>query len=231
MLQRIAGGVRLRILVVENDRRLAMQIEDLLSSAGFMSDRAMTGEDAAEILASEQYNLVVLDLSLPDIDGFEFLASLRRRDLNMPILALTASDTVSDRIAGLDRGADDCIAKLFHPQELLARIRALIRRGLKTPDPVLRAGTLSFDRSTRTVELNSSVIALRRRELAVLETLMGRAGRIVTRECLTSEVFSFADAVAPNAIDVYVGRLRRKLTPDGPIIRTVRGQGYLLEAE
>ena len=149
---------------------------------------------------------------------------------SMPILALTASDAVSDRIAGLDRGADDCLAKLFHPQELLARARALIRRGLKTPDPVLRAGTLSFDRSTRTVELNRSVIALRRRELAVLETLMGRAGRIVTRECLTSEVFSFADAVAPNAIDVYVGRLRRKLTPDGPVIRTVRGQGYLLEA-
>lgn len=220
----------MRILVVENDRHLALQIGGLLSSAGFMPDQALSGEDAVEILAGERYNLVILDLTLPDTDGFEFLGSLRRSGMKFPILALAASETVGDRITGLDRGADDCLAKPFHPQELIARVRALIRRGLRTPDPVLRAGALSFDRSTRTVELNHSVIDLRRRELAVLETLMGRAGKIVTRECLTSEVFNFADAVAPNALDVYVGRLRRKLSPDGPVIRTVRGLGYMLEA-
>jgi two-component system response regulator TctD len=230
MPQLVTGSELLRILIVEDDRSLAREMEALLAAAGFVLDCVNTGEDAIDILAREPYNLLVLDLDLPDMYGLDVLISLRRRELQMPILALTVRGTVSDRIDGLDRGADDCLAKPFHPQELVSRARALIRRGLFTPDPILRVGALSLDRSTRTVQINREVIVLRRREFAVLETLMGRIGKIVTRECLTAEVFNLADAVAPNALDVYVGRLRRKLMPDGPSIRTVRGLGYMLEA-
>jgi two-component system response regulator TctD len=204
-------------------------MEASMAAAGFSSDFLSTGEEAVEVAATEPYNLVILDLGLPDMDGLEVLTCLRRREVQTPILILTARDSVNDRIEGLDRGADDYLPKPFHPRELESRARALIRRSFGTPDPVLRVGRLSFNRSTRTVELDHSILDLRRRELAVLETLMGRPGRIVTRECLIAEVFNFSDAVAPNALDVYVGRLRRKLTPDGPVIRTVRGLGYMLE--
>ncbi|SNS27108.1 response regulator [Sphingopyxis indica] len=219
----------MRILVVEDDRSLARGMSASMTGAGFALDYVSTGEEAIGVLRSEPYNLVILDLGLPDMDGLEVLSRLRRNEIQTPILILTARDAISDRIEGLDRGADDYLAKPFHPRELESRARALIRRGLGTPDPVLRAGALSLDRSTRTVQINCSTIELRRRELAVLETLMGRLGKVVTRECLTSEVFNFSDAVAPNALDVYVGRLRRKLMPDGPTIRTVRGLGYMLE--
>ncbi|MCJ2187959.1 response regulator [Novosphingobium beihaiensis] len=219
----------MRILIVEDDRSLARGMEASMASAGFAMDFVSTGEEAIEVLANEPYNLVVLDLGLPDMDGLEVLSTLRRREVQTPILILTARDAVNDRIEGLDRGADDYLSKPFHPRELESRARALIRRSLGSPDPVLRVGCLSFDRSTRTVHLDRSVVELRRRELAVLETLMGRPGKVVTRECLTAEVFNFTDAVAPNALDVYVGRLRRKLMPHGPVIRTVRGLGYMLE--
>lgn len=220
----------MRILIVEDDRSLARGMEASMVAAGFVLDFVSTGEEAIEVAANEPYNLITLDLGLPDMDGLEVLSSLRRREIRAPILILTARDAVNDRIEGLDRGADDYLSKPFHPREMESRVRALIRRSLGTPDPVLRVGGLRLDRSTRCVVLNDSVVELRRRELAVLETLMGRPGKVVTRQCLTSEVFNFDDEVAPNALDVYVGRLRRKLMPHGPAIRTVRGLGYMLEA-
>ncbi|VWX54596.1 Transcriptional regulatory protein PmrA [Novosphingobium sp. 9U] len=223
------GSELLRVLIVEDDRSLARGMEALMATAGFALDCVSSGEEAIGVAVSEPYNLIILDLGLPDMDGLEVLSALRRREVQAPILILTARRAVNDRIEGLDRGADDYLSKPFHPRELQSRARALIRRALGTPDPVLRVGSLSLDRSTRTVALNESVVDLRRREMAVLETLMGRPGKVVTRECLTAEVFNFADAVAPNALDVYVGRLRRKLTPHGPTIRTVRGLGYMLE--
>ena len=219
----------MRILIVEDDRSLARGMEASMAGGGFAMDPVSTGEEAIEVLSTEHYNLVILDLGLPDMDGLEVLRRVRRREIQTPILILTARDAVSDRIEGLDLGADDYLSKPFHPRELESRVRALIRRSLGTADPVLRVGQLSFDRSTRTVQLNRSVLELRRRELAVLETLMGRPGKVVTRDRLMAEIFNFDDSVAPNALDVYVGRLRRKLTPAGPIIRTVRGLGYMLE--
>lgn len=200
-----------------------------MMAAGFALDCVSTGEEALEVAAREPYNAIILDLGLPDMDGLDVLSAMRRREIQAPILILTARNAVNDRIEGLDRGADDYLSKPFHPRELESRARALVRRGLGTPDPVLRVGALSLDRSTRTVALNEAVVDLRRREMAVLETLMGRPGKVVTRECLNAEVFNFADAVAPNALDVYVGRLRRKLMPGGPVIRTIRGLGYMLE--
>lgn len=220
----------MRILIIEDDARLARGMEATLGAGGFAVDLVDCSEGALDVLAAESYNAVVLDLGLPDMDGLEVLQALRRRGDGTPVLILTARDAVSDRIAGLDSGADDYLAKPFHPRELESRLRALIRRSQGTADPVLRVGDLSLDRSTRVVELGRSVLDLRRRELAVLETLMGRPGKVVTKQRLNSEVFNFTDAVAPNALEVYVGRLRRKLMPDGPTIRTIRGLGYMLEA-
>lgn len=229
MPQLVRGSELLRILIVEDDERLARGMEASMSAGGFVVDVVCSGEAALDVLAAENYNAAILDLGLPDIDGLEVLQTMRRSGDATPVLILTARDAVSDRIAGLDRGADDYLSKPFHPRELESRLRALIRRSQGTADPVLRVGDLSLDRSTRVVELKRSVLDLRRREMAVLETLMGRPGKVVTKQRLNSEVFSFADAVAPNALEVYVGRLRRKLMPDGPTIRTIRGLGYMLE--
>ncbi|MFC0685318.1 MULTISPECIES: response regulator transcription factor [Sphingomonadaceae] len=220
----------MRLLLVEDDERLARGVAASLEAAGFSVDRLDSGEDALQLAGAEPYAAIILDLGLPDIDGLDVLSRLRARGALTPVLILTARDMVDDRINGLDRGADDYMAKPFDPRELESRIRALVRRSQGTPDPVLRIGTLVFDRSSRTVSLDDSVIDLRRRELAVLETLMGRPGKVIPKERLSAEVFAFDDAVTPNALEVYVGRLRRKLLPSGPAIRTVRGLGYMIEA-
>nr|WP_299593161.1 response regulator transcription factor [Sphingomonas bacterium] len=220
----------MRFMVVEDDARLARGIEGSLSARGFTVDIISTGEEAIEIATTEPYSAMVLDLGLPDLDGFEVLQILRRRGIKTPILILTARDSLEDRISGLDKGADDYLTKPFHPQELESRLRALVRRSQGSPDPVLKIGKLSFDRSSRTVYLEEAAVDLRRRELAVLEILMGRPGKVIAKERLSAEVFNFNDAVAPNALEVYVGRLRRKLMPHGPVIRTIRGLGYMIEA-
>ncbi|MGO4167626.1 response regulator transcription factor [Novosphingobium sp. YAF33] len=220
----------MRLLLVEDDERLARGVAASLEAAGFSVDRLENGEDALQMAGAEPYAAIILDLGLPDLDGLDVLSRLRARGEMTPIIILTARDMVDDRINGLDRGADDYMAKPFDPRELESRIRALVRRSQGTPDPVLRIGTLVFDRSSRTVSLDDSVIDLRRRELAVLETLMGRPGKVIPKERLSAQVFAFDDAVTPNALEVYVGRLRRKLQPSGPAIRTVRGLGYMIEA-
>jgi two-component system response regulator TctD len=224
------GDFLMRLLLVEDDERLARGVAASLEAAGFSVDRLENGEDALQMAGAEPYAAIILDLGLPDLDGLDVLSRLRARGEVTPIIILTARDMVDDRINGLDRGADDYMAKPFDPRELESRIRALVRRSQGTPDPVLRIGTLVFDRSSRTVSLDDSVIDLRRRELAVLETLMGRPGKVIPKERLSAQVFAFDDAVTPNALEVYVGRLRRKLQPSGPAIRTVRGLGYMIEA-
>lgn len=220
----------MRLLLVEDDERLARGMIASLEAAGFAVDILTSGEDALRLADQEPYCAIILDLGLPDMDGLEVLSQLRSRGAVTPILILTARDRVDDRINGLDQGADDYMAKPFDPRELESRIRALVRRSQGTPDPVLRIGALVFDRSSRTVYLDGAILDLRRRELAVLETLMGRPGKVVAKERLSAEVFNFDDAVTPNALEVYVGRLRRKLQPNGPAIRTIRGLGYMIEA-
>ncbi len=217
-------------MIVEDDASLARGMEALLSAAGFAVDIFSTGEEAIELAMSEPYSAIILDLGLPDMDGLEVLQTMRRRGITTPILILTARDSLADRVDGLDKGSDDYLSKPFHPRELESRVRALVRRGQGTPDPVLKIGRLAFNRSSRTVYLDDMAIDLRRRELAVLEVLMGRPGKIIAKERLSAEVFNFNDAVAPNALEVYVGRLRRKLMPNGPVIRTVRGLGYMIDA-
>ncbi|KZE12263.1 MULTISPECIES: response regulator [Sphingomonas] len=220
----------MRILIVEDDAPLARSIAALLRGAGHAVDHVATGEDALMVLATEPYALVVLDVGLPDLDGFAVLQALRKRGDRVPVLMLTARDALDDRVRGLDLGADDYLRKPFAPEELEARIRALGRRRGGDPMPELVIGTLTLNRSTGQAQVGERPLDLRRREWAVLDALATRAGQIVPRETLQSEVFGYDEPVGPNAIEVNITRLRGKLAPDGPAIRTVRGVGYLLDA-
>lgn len=220
----------MRILIVEDDAALARSLVALLRGAGHAVDHVDCGEDALMVVGDEPYGLVVLDVGLPGIDGFAVLQALRRRGERAPVLMLTARDALDDRIRGLDLGADDYLRKPFAPEELEARIRALGRRRGGDPTPELVVGALVLDRSAGVARVGERPLDLRRREWAVLDALAIRAGQIVSRETLQAEVFGYDDPVGPNAIEVNITRLRGKLGPDGPAIRTVRGVGYLLDA-
>jgi two-component system response regulator TctD len=220
----------LRILIVEDDAALARSIVALLRTAGHAIDHVASGEDALLVVSDEPYALMVLDVGLPGIDGFEVLSTLRRRGERVPVLMLTARDALDDRVRGLDLGADDYLRKPFAPEELEARIRALGRRRAGDPTPELVIGSLALNRSTGEARVGERLLDLRRREWAVLDTLATRAGQIVSRETLQAEVFGYDEPVGPNAIEVNITRLRGKLAPDGPAIRTIRGVGYLLDA-
>ena len=220
----------MRILIVEDDAALARSLVALLRGAGHAVDHVGTGEDALMVTQGEPYALVVLDVGLPGQDGFAVLQALRRRGERVPVLMLTARDALDDRVRGLDLGADDYLRNPFAPEEFEARIRALGRRRGGDPTPELVVGALVLNRSTAEARVGDRALDLRRREWAVLDTLATRAGQIVTRETLQAEVFGFDEPVGPNAIEVNITRLRGKLSPGGPQIRTVRGVGYLLDA-
>ncbi|MET0338966.1 MAG: response regulator transcription factor [Caulobacter sp.] len=219
----------MRILLVEDDEPLARGVIATLKAAGLAVDHVADGEAALQVALSEPYNVVVLDVGLPRRDGFAVLKALRAAGCRTPVLMLTARDAVQDRVTGLDLGADDYLLKPFEPTELAARIRALARRGTGDPSPRLALGSLVLDRSTSSAELQGRPLDLRRREWAVLEALASRAGKVIPRERLENEIFGYDDAVGPNALEVYVGRLRRKLEPQGPQIRTIRGVGYMID--
>src|SRR4051794_35423087 len=219
----------MRVLVVEDDAALARGLVATLKLSGLAADHESDGEHAAELAVSEPYSLVVLDLGLPNVSGFEVLRRVRASGSSVPVMILTARGAVADRVRGLDLGADDYLGKPFALAEFEARVRALIRRSQGTPNPVLQCGKLKLDRNTGSVTLSGEQVSLRRRELAVLTGLMARAGKVVSKERLSAEVFGFDEAVAPNALELYVARLRKKLQPGGPEIRTIRGLGYLLE--
>lgn len=219
----------MRVLVVEDDAALARGLVATLRLEGLTADHEADGDHAARLALSEPYSLVVLDLGLPGLSGFGVLQRIRAAGSAVPVMILTARQAVDDRVRGLDLGADDYLTKPFAMPEFKARVRALIRRSQGTPSPVLHCGTLTLDRSTGTVTLGGREIALRRRELAVLTALMLQTGKVVPKNRLSAEIFGFDDAVAPNALELYVGRLRKKLHPDGPEIRTIRGLGYLLK--
>lgn len=219
-----------RILLVEDDQALARGVVTLLRDGGFAVDHVTSGEAALELEPREPYGLVILDIGLPDMSGFDALKTLRRRGSKTPVLILTARDAVQDRVTGLDLGADDYLLKPFEPAELEARARALTRRSHGDPSPVVTVGALSLDRSTGEVRVGARLVDLRRREMAVLGSLISHAGRVVSKERLAAEVFAYDDMVAPNALELYVARLRKKLQPDGPQIRTLRGLGYMMDA-
>ena len=219
----------MRILIVEDDAALARGIVSSLRISGFAVDHVDNGSEVLHLLREESYALVVLDLGLPDRSGFDVLRGIRRAGLSTPVMILTARSEISDRVRGLNLGADDYLAKPFDPAELEARVRALVRRGCGQADPILSCAELVYDRSAQVAMLSGKVLSLRKRELAILESLITRAGKIVSKERLTAEVFGFDEEISLNAIEVYVARLRRHLGEAGPRIVTMRGLGYLLE--
>ncbi len=223
-------GILARILFVEDDQALARGVVALLRDGGFAIDHVAGGHAALDIEPLEPYALIILDVGLPDISGFDVLRQLRRRGSKTPVLCLTARDALQDRVTGLDIGADDYMLKPFEPAELEARVRALVRRTHGDPSPQITVGALTLDRSSNEVRVNGQLVDLRRRELAVLGSLLAHAGRVVTKERLAAEVFAYDDTVAPNALELYVARLRKKLPADGPQIRTLRGLGYMMDA-
>jgi len=219
-----------RILLVEDDPALSRGIIALLKTAGHAADSAKNAATALYLTETEPFSLVILDIGLPDVSGFEVIKLLRARGYKTPILVLTARDTIADRVNGLDLGADDYLLKPFNASELGARVRALLRRDHGDPSPLLVIGNLTVDRTHATAEVSGRSLQLRPREWAVLDRLTAKVGEVVSKERLIAEVFSLDDDVAPNALEVHIARLRKKLEPDGPPITTMRGLGYMLKA-
>ncbi|MGA0600202.1 response regulator transcription factor [Caulobacter sp. KR2-114] len=218
-----------RILLVEDDAALSRGVAALLRASGHTVDCTGDGESALTYTMGEPYGLIVLDIGLPGMSGFEVLKTLRARACKIPILMLTARDRVTDKVKGLDLGADDYLLKPFDPNELDARVRALLRRTHGDPTPVLVFGNLTIDRSHAKASVSGRPLDLRRKEWAVLEGLVGAAGGILPKERLLSMIYGFDGEVAPNALEVHIARLRKKLEPDGPAIKTLRGLGYMIE--
>jgi two-component system OmpR family response regulator len=223
----------MRLLVVEDDRKLVRALERGLGDEGYAVDVAYTGEQALALARSNEYDAIVLDLMLPGVDGFTVCEELRRMERWLPVLMLTARADVADRIRGLDAGADDYLVKPFDFGELLARLRALTRRGPSERPPVLEAGELRFDPATRVVTRAGREVELTAREFEVLEFLARHEGEVVTRRQLLEHVWDSEYEGSPNIVDVYVGYLRKKLEdPSGHrLIRTVRGVGFVLESQ
>jgi two-component system OmpR family response regulator len=217
----------MRILIAEDDQVLADGLLRALRASGYAVDHVGSGSEADAALAAHEFDLLILDLGLPKMHGFDVLRKLRGRGSALPVLILTAADSVEQRVKGLDLGADDYMAKPFSLQELEARVRALTRRGLGTASSVIRHGPLTFDATGRVAYISDQMIELSARELSLLEVL--RAGRLVSKDQLVEHLCEWGEEVSNNAIEVYIHRLRKKIE-QGPIrIATVRGLGYCLE--
>lgn len=219
----------MRLLIVEDDPVIADGLLRTLRAAGHAVDHALDGAQADQALAQYPYDLVVLDLGLPRMDGMEVLKRLRARGTHLPVLVLTARDSLDDRVAGLDAGADDYLAKPFDLPELEARVRALLRRREASGGGRIEIGAITVDTAGRSAYHGSERLDLSAREFGVLELLARRAGRVVSKEQLVESMTGWDEDVGTNAIEVYVHRLRRKLEPAGVNIRTLRGLGYLIE--
>jgi two-component system OmpR family response regulator len=222
-----------RTLIVEDHARMAELIRQSLTEEGFTVDVASTGEDGVSMATEYEYDAVVLDVMLPGIDGFEALDQIRASRTATPVLMLTARDAVEDRVRGLNSGADDYLTKPFSLAELLARIRALIRRGQTERAPVLRVGDLSLDPASHEVHRAETSIALTAKEFSLLEFFMRHKGEVLSRMRLLEHVWDFAFEGDSNVVDVYVRYLREKI--DRPFgvetLETVRGSGYRLREE
>jgi two-component system OmpR family response regulator len=219
----------MRILVVEDDPLLAEGLVTVLSRTGHVVEHVASGRQADMLLESEDYDLVVLDIGLPDIDGFEVLRRLRARRSGASVLVLTARDAISDRVHGLDVGADDYLTKPFSVSELEARVRALLRRS-PPASPRMTIRGLTVDTAARRVNVNDRHVELTPREWALLELFLRRPGRVLSKMQIAESLFRVDDHPSPNAIEVHVSRLRAKIEPAGVCIRTVRGFGYLWES-
>jgi DNA-binding response OmpR family regulator len=219
-----------RVLLVEDEATLGVTLQEGLERAQHTVDLAQDGEDALDYVRVGSYDVIVLDVMLPKLDGFGVCRQLRSDGVRTPILMLTARDSVDDRIAGLDSGADDYLVKPFAFGELLARIRALLRRDAPSRDATLRVADLTLDPAAQRIEWSGRPLDLTAREYRILDVLMRRPNWIVSRESLIESVWGYDFTDTSNLVEVYVGRIRRKLTEVGApaMIQTVRGAGYRL---
>lgn len=219
----------MRALVVEDDALLAEGLTRVLRRAGHAVEHTTTGKHADLLLTNEQFDLVVLDVGLPDIDGFEVLRRLRQRRSSTNVLVLTARDAVEDRVRGLDIGADDYLTKPFSVTEFEARVRALLRRSVP-PSTRWAIGEMTVDFAAKRVRVQDRPIDLTPREWALLELFLTHPGRVLSKDQIADSLFTFDEQLSPNAIEVHVSRLRTKIDPAGARVRTVRGFGYLWES-
>ena len=219
----------MKILLVEDDLTLGEAVSLAVGQAGFAIDWARDGIEAEAALAGFAYDAMLLDLGLPRREGLEVLRRLRKRGNTLPAMILTARDTVEDRIRGLDAGADDYLLKPFSLGELLARLRALLRRAHGVADTQIQMGRLCFDSVKRQASVDELPLVLSAREVEVLEILLHHAGRVTSKDAIVDRLAGWDEGVGENAVEVYIHRLRRKLEGSGVGIRTLRGLGYLLE--
>jgi two-component system copper resistance phosphate regulon response regulator CusR len=230
-----AEGNSMRVLVVEDEKKIAEAVKAGLTEENHEVTLALTGEDGFYLASADTFDLVILDIMLPGRDGIEVLSTLRKRGLGTPVLILTAKDAVEDRVLGLDTGADDYMTKPFALPELLARVRAIARRGQPEQTLRLKAADLELDLVAHRVTRDSQAIDLTAKEFAVLECLLRHQGHVVSREMLAREVWDETTWIAPlyNVIDVHIARLRRKV--DEPfharLIQTVRGVGFIVRED
>lgn len=219
----------MRILLVEDDSVLCDGLSRSLRLAGYAVETVQDGKLANDILSVHPFDLVVLDLGLPGLDGLEVLPRLRDRPSSAPVLILTARDEVEDRVTGLDLGADDYMVKPFQLAEFEARVRALVRRAQSATTARITHGALTLDTAARRVFVGTDALELSAREVSLLEALLLSTGRVLSKEQLTDRLYGISDEVGHNAIEVFVHRLRRKIESAGVAIRTIRGLGYLVE--
>lgn len=219
----------MRVLLVEDDAMLAHELVRSLKQAEYAVDWSADGEDAESILRVQKFDLVVLDLTLPGMDGLEILRHIRSSKVPVPVLIITARSEVDDRIKGLDLGADDYLTKPFEMGEFDARVRALLRRSRADGLKMLQCGDLSLDMAARRTFLKEQSLDMPRRELHILEVLMSHQGRIMSKDQIIDSISDFDDELTPSTVEIYIHRLRKKLAPSDVTIRTVRGLGYILE--
>lgn len=214
----------MRILLVEDDLQLASVLHTALREEGFTANHVDTAKDALLTIRAGECDMLILDLGLPDMDGLEILKEIRKKKSNMPVLIMTARDSLDDRVAGLDLGADDYLVKPFFMSEMLARLRVIERRLGTAVTSVIEVGAVKVDTAAHSVESQGQAIELSRKEYMVLRVLMEQAGRIQSREQLESKLYEWGEEVASNAVEVHIHHLRKKLPKN--FIKTVRGVGY-----
>lgn len=225
----------MRILLVEDEHRIASSIKKGLEQEHYAVDIAYSGLDGLDLASAEDYDLIIMDRMLPEMDGVEVTKRLRGKNIHTPILILTAKSQIQDKIDGLDSGADDYMTKPFSFEELLARIRALTRRPKNSLNPLLNVADLTLDKNTFEVKRNNKLIRLSSKEFALLEYLMRQPNKIVTKEQIINHVWDYEANILPNTVEVYIKNLRNKVDhpfkSDKPLIHTIRGFGYKIGKE
>ncbi|MBV7261049.1 response regulator transcription factor [Photobacterium sp. WH77] len=218
----------MRILIVEDSVVIAEGLHNLLVEQGFVVDVFHSGEQASHVILTQKFDLLLLDLGLPDCEGLQILRSLRQKKSNLPVLIISARAALDERILGLNEGADDYLCKPFEPEEVVARVHALLRRASSRVSNIIEHGALTFDVINKAVTFYGNEVVLHRREVSVLECLLSNVERVVSKPKIVQRISSFDEELSETAIETYISRLRKKFSPDLNI-RTVRGLGYMLE--